>query len=52
MFGAAREHPGLEFGEDLPCHLRVLQRTVQIRIYFHKLPEVALRAFNSDVRSM
>jgi hypothetical protein len=52
MVRAAREHPSLKLGEDFACHLRVLQRPVQIRIDFHELPEVTLRAFNSDVRSM
>jgi len=52
MVRAAGEHPGLKLGEDLAGHLGILQRPCQVRIDLHELPEVALRAFNSDLRSM
>jgi hypothetical protein len=52
MVRAAGEHPSLKFNQDFVGYLRVFENARHVRVDFHELPEVALRAFNSDVRSV
>jgi len=48
---AARNHPRLQFGIDFPRHDIISESSLKVGIDLHELPEVALRAFNSDLRS-
>jgi hypothetical protein len=52
MIRAARDHPGLQLGIDRTRHLGILQSAHQVRLDFHELAKMALRTFNTHVRSM